>query len=307
MTGKGRPQNFTLRQLDIFVAAARSGSFALAADRFGISQPAVSDHVRTLEHHLGQRLFDRRRGTTAMLTQAGEELLERAIGLLSASDSLRHERPARARDERALVRLSVTPRIRDAYVKPLLARLFRELPGVDVTLCPAMALHRCTGALEAGEIDLIVGSTDRLPPDLPNMHILHAVPLVMIAAPPVAARIALGDPALAQMPIILPSYAQAAESWLQAQLRQGSLHRRRPIRFVEFTDVIQTLVEEEAALAILLEEEIGPAIAAGRFIRLGPRLEPMLRVIARSPRAPRAAEALEKMLIHAIGSRPVSA
>jgi len=299
MGARGRPNSFTLRQLDIFVSAAQSGSFALTADRFGISQPAVSDHIRTLENHLGQRLFDRRRGTTALLTRAGEELLERAVGLLSASDSLRQE-PVPTFDERTTVRLAVTARVRDAYVKPLLARIFRELPNLDVTLRPGLPAAAWHAALNAGEVDLVVGSADR-PPDLPNMHILQAVPLALVASPTIAARIARGEPALDETPILLPSYAKGAEPWIEMQLAQGGMHRRRPIRFVEFSDVIQNLVEDGLALAILLEEEIGPDIASGRFTRMGPRLEPMLRIIARSPHAPRAAEALERMLIHMIG------
>lgn len=303
MSVRGRPNNFTLRQLDIFVSAAQCGSFALTADRFGISQPAVSDHIRTLEKHLGQHLFDRRRGTTAVLTRAGEELLARATGLLSASESLRQETPPHIAEGRSIVRLAVTPRVRDTYVKPMLARIFRDLPNLDVQICPPVPIAACATALEAGELDLVVTACARPPSNLPNLHILRSMPLALIAAPAVAAGIAAGEPGLDDMPILMPSYAQTAGAWLDAQLARAGRHQRRPIRFVEFSDVIQTLVEDGLALAILLEEEVGPDIARGRFMRLGTRLEPMLRIIVRSPHAPRAAQALERMLIHAMGER----
>jgi len=303
MGARGRSNSFTLRQLDIFVSAAQTGSFALAADRFGISQPAVSDHIRTLETHLGQRLFDRRRGTTPLLTTAGEELLERAIGLLSASDTLWHGTPVEILEEPTAVRLAVTSRVGEGYIKPVLARIFRELPHLDIELRPPIPLGHWSAALEFGEVDLVIGATDRLPADIPNLHVLQSVPLSLVAAPAIAARMAQGDATLETMPIVLPSYAQSARPWFETQLATGGLHRRRPLRFVEFSDVIQGLVEDGLALAILLDEEIRPAIVAGRFVRLNPRLEPMLRVIARSPRAPQAAEAVEQMLIHAIGDQ----
>src|SRR4051794_16402744 len=69
---------YTFRQLEIFTEAARDCNFARAADRLGVSQPAISDHIRALERNLGSQLFVRRRGTTATLTLAGERLREEA-------------------------------------------------------------------------------------------------------------------------------------------------------------------------------------------------------------------------------------
>ena len=43
--------------LRVFEAAARSGSFARAAEELGISAGAVSQHIRTIEEFAGQPLF----------------------------------------------------------------------------------------------------------------------------------------------------------------------------------------------------------------------------------------------------------
>ncbi|MGB0847363.1 MAG: LysR substrate-binding domain-containing protein [Thiolinea sp.] len=58
------------RNLFVFEAAARLGSFTLAADELGMQQPSVSAAIKQLESGLGVRLFDRghRRIT---LTNAG--------------------------------------------------------------------------------------------------------------------------------------------------------------------------------------------------------------------------------------------
>src|SRR5690606_12045529 len=66
--------NFKLRQLQGFVAAAELGSFALAASRMSMTPPAFSQLIRELESSLGVSLFDR---TTRRLdlTAAGEQLL----------------------------------------------------------------------------------------------------------------------------------------------------------------------------------------------------------------------------------------
>ena len=59
-----------LRALTAFEAAARLGSFRLAAGELGITRSAVSHQVKSLEQRLGMQLF-RRDARRAELTQAG--------------------------------------------------------------------------------------------------------------------------------------------------------------------------------------------------------------------------------------------
>ena len=56
-----------------FEAAARLGSFTQAAQSLCITQSAVSRHVKTLEEHLGCRLFERS-GSRLALTDTGRRL-----------------------------------------------------------------------------------------------------------------------------------------------------------------------------------------------------------------------------------------
>jgi molybdate transport repressor ModE-like protein len=78
----------TLRQLEALDTIAREGSFRAAARALGVSQVAVSDHVRQLEMRLGISLFERARGGKARLSTAGEVALQRARLVLSDCDAL---------------------------------------------------------------------------------------------------------------------------------------------------------------------------------------------------------------------------
>lgn len=70
-----------LRQLEIFVKVAEFKSFSKAAQALRLTQPTISEHIRTLEQELGVRLLDRL-GRGAEATRAGQLLLSHATRML---------------------------------------------------------------------------------------------------------------------------------------------------------------------------------------------------------------------------------
>ena len=82
----------TVRFLRTFVAVARHGSFAAAAERVALTQAAVSLQMRALEAELRRDLFDRS-GRTVTLNAHGRALLPQAeylLGLYDAAGTLHH-------------------------------------------------------------------------------------------------------------------------------------------------------------------------------------------------------------------------
>ena len=74
-------RSLTLRQMQIFVTAARHASFVRAAEELCLSQPAVSMQIKQLESVVGFPLFERvNRQVT--LTEAGDQLLHHASRIL---------------------------------------------------------------------------------------------------------------------------------------------------------------------------------------------------------------------------------
>ena len=75
------------RQLAAFCAVVERKSFSLAAERLGVSQPAVSLQIRALEERVGRQLLDRS-GRRVEPTEAGARLYRDAQRLLALEEQL---------------------------------------------------------------------------------------------------------------------------------------------------------------------------------------------------------------------------
>jgi len=151
-----------LRHLTYFVAVAEKLNFSRAAEALHVAQPAVSQQIRALEQDLGVPLFDRV-GKRVRLTEAGHAFLPHARQILAAVEAARHE----ILEHGALTRGSTslgTPSTVSTHLLPnLLTRFQRVHPGLEVTLREA-GTESLLKAVEAGELDLAIVSTDVLPP-----------------------------------------------------------------------------------------------------------------------------------------------
>jgi len=122
----------TVRQLQIFDAAARALSFSRAAEALRLTQPAVSMQIRQLEHFAGVPLFERA-GRRLHLTDAGEELVLHARAVLHALDEADEAFAAMKGLRGGRVRLAVVSTAK--YFAPrLIARFAQTHPGVEVRL-----------------------------------------------------------------------------------------------------------------------------------------------------------------------------
>jgi DNA-binding transcriptional LysR family regulator len=78
------------RQLAAFCAVVERKSFSQAAERLGVTQPAVSLQIRSLEQRLGRQLLDRS-GRRVEPTEAGLRLYASAQRLLALEEHLLEE------------------------------------------------------------------------------------------------------------------------------------------------------------------------------------------------------------------------
>ncbi|MGI6851381.1 LysR family transcriptional regulator [Mesorhizobium sp. 1B3] len=124
-------KDLNLGQLRTFADVVELGSFSAAAERAGISQPAVSLQIRQLERQLGVRLVERV-GRRAQATPAGHDLLAHAARI--------QEEVARAIEATVPHRRGAAGRIRIGtgataciYLLPrVLKQLKEDMPGLEI-------------------------------------------------------------------------------------------------------------------------------------------------------------------------------
>ena len=195
-----------LRQLQAFCCAARFRSMTRAAEQLLISQPAVSLHVRELEHELGTVLFERN-GPRIVLSPAGERFYELAVPLLEGMDGLDCEL-ARKLDDLDSGELRVASG--DGGANFVLPRAFRRLrrdhPGIRVHL-RVCRLGVGLDLLLAEEVELVLGVGESVSTEFEYRPVLSH-DLVLITPPdhPLAGRDSVSPEEIVGNPVVVPEF-----------------------------------------------------------------------------------------------------
>jgi DNA-binding transcriptional LysR family regulator len=147
----------TLLQLKSFVAVVDQGGFTQASRLLGLSQPAVSRAVATLEKDLGVTLLARRRDGVA-LTEAGSLALTHARQAVRHLTLMRTEVAALSGDLTGTLSLASLPSVTATLVAPQLQAFAARHPTVTIRLLEGSEQEvrdwLDQGAAEAGVVSL---------------------------------------------------------------------------------------------------------------------------------------------------------
>ena len=121
------------RQLAAFCAVVEKSSFSQAAERLGVTQPAVSLQVRALEERLGQTLLDRS-GRRVEPTEAGLRLYRSAQRMLALEEQLYDEVGAESGELQGTLAIGASTGPGAHLVPLLLCEFQRDHPDLRVAL-----------------------------------------------------------------------------------------------------------------------------------------------------------------------------
>src|SRR5215218_2044775 len=146
----------TLRQLQYLVTVVDEGSFARAAPALYVSQPTLSQQVRTLEAEVGGPLLERlARGVRP--TPAGEAFLPAARAALAAAERARHSARMVLELEAGELEIATVGTVALGLLPPILRRWRRRHPARTVRLREHRDGPVLAEAVAQGSADLGIG------------------------------------------------------------------------------------------------------------------------------------------------------
>ncbi|UFS70063.1 LysR family transcriptional regulator [Geomonas sp. RF6] len=122
-----------LKQLEVFLAVAESGSFSKGAESCFITQSTVSQHISALENEFGLKLLDRT-GKGALPTAGGKVLMERAKRVVDAAREIPVALARFKGVEDAELKIGGSSIPGEYLIPTLLPLLSARFPGITVTV-----------------------------------------------------------------------------------------------------------------------------------------------------------------------------
>ncbi|PXA87872.1 LysR family transcriptional regulator [Nostoc sp. 3335mG] len=153
---QARAAALTSTQVSAHVAIANGKSFRAAAERLGISEPAIQRTARELERMMGVPLY-RRDGKALDVTGDGFLLASR-MQLALAEIAQAHDEIAMAQGRASgRIRLGCLPLMPKRVLAPALGRLLHRFPRVETSLEEG-SYDRLSTALRQGRLDMLIGA-----------------------------------------------------------------------------------------------------------------------------------------------------
>ncbi|HEY6097933.1 MAG TPA: LysR family transcriptional regulator [Anaeromyxobacter sp.] len=254
-----------LGRLRTFHALAETLHFGRAAERLGVTQPAVSQQIAALEKQLGAALFERI-GRRVYLTPAGQVLAGEAPKVLAAASRAEDAVAGASRGEvgRLRVGASTTPGI---YLLPgVLGRFRARFPRVELRFGIANS-SRIEALAVGNELDLAVCGFRPSHEELFEIE-LGEDDVVAVASPALvgsARRIAAAD--LARWPYVAREAGSATRATVEAALSELGV---RPAPAFELPSPEALLRAAEAGLgyAFVSAQAARAARETRRLVRL---------------------------------------
>ncbi|BEL76682.1 MULTISPECIES: LysR family transcriptional regulator [Serratia] len=276
--------NYSLKQLRVFVAVARHGSFSRAGEAIGLTQSAVSHSVKELEAEVGVRLLDR---TTreVVLTDAGLRLANRVERLLDELQAALLDARSFGVQRSGTVRVATSQTISAHLMPQCIAAGEREYPEIRIMLRD-QAQQQVLHSVRNAEVDFGIVVDPLQAVDLECEAVLHE-PFLLLCRDdhPFAAQQEVRWSALNGCRLVLQDYASGSRPLIDSALRQQGVEAQ----------VVQE-IGHPATLFPMVAEGIGisifPALALPlpeggrlRVRRLVPEINRALMLVRRKNRS----------------------
>lgn len=282
----------TSTQIRAFVALARKGSYAEAAEHIGVATASIHRAIADLSLALGERLVERR-GRHVSLTRKGEARA-RAFGLAMAELRSGFAEVAEWQGQSSgRIVIGAMPLSRARWLPRATLAFARRRPGLPIAVIEG-SYAELVGPLRDGDIDLLLGALrpDAQIPDLVQSPAFIDRPqIAMRRGHPLAGDGQITPDVLASYPWVLPSSDTPLYGYWR-EMMTGS--RSAPDVAIECGSVltIRELLLETDMLTLLSPDQLRVEIEAGLHVCAEPPrpIERTIGVTARRDWRPTSAQ-----------------
>lgn len=268
------------KQLAAFCAVVERKSFSQAADRLGVTQPAVSLQIRSLEERLGQRLLDRS-GRRVEPTEAGVRLYKGAQRLLALEQQLVEELVDESEGElRGELAIGAATGPGATVVPILLCEFQREHPEVRIELTISDT-QSVIEAVARRDLELgVVGATPRHRSVTYEPFFQDEVVLVCPPQHPLAGRTISIDDLRTETLIVMQEGAGVRQVIEDELRRAGTRLRDLDVRLVlGLQESVKSAVEAGFGVTFISRAAVTNELAAGTLATARVRdLEPVREI-----------------------------
>lgn len=256
----------TLRQLEIFLAVARTEHVTEAAKELHLSQSAVSAALAELTEQLGGPLFDRE-GRRIVRNERGRRLQEEAADLLQRAHDL--QRSLRGdREVRGRLRVGASSTIGMYLLPEQIARFAAAHDGVDVDLeignSAAIEEKLVARSLDLGFIE---GPSQRAELEAVPWRVDELAVFVQKGDPLARRRRRLAVPELAQLRWVSREAGSGTRAVFEAALRTHDVQVPTAVT-MGHSEAVKAAVRAGLGVGCLSTLAIRAELAAGEFVRL---------------------------------------
>lgn len=169
-----------MRKLQHAVVLADCSSYVEAARLLGLSQPALSRSIQSLEQSIGFRLFERSRAGLNM-TEAGAFYIENARGLMHDFANLQSLASELACGEAGEIAIGLAPFAASLFLPGVLLDFMHRRPEVSVTMSVQPANQLLQSLLDE-DLSFFVGASALIPnnPSVTSAALVNVEPCLLV-------------------------------------------------------------------------------------------------------------------------------
>ena len=191
-----------LRHLHYFIAVAEELHFSRAAERLHISQPPLSQQIRSLEDELGVKLFERTK-RQVQLTEAGKVFLERSYLVLAQLEQAIEVTQRIGRGEVGRLAIGFVGSATYTVLPDILSVFREQFPAVELRLHELTTVQQIQ-AMHHKQIDIGIVRSAIIEPGLSTECVLQeSLVLALPETHPLSAQTKVSLSALADESFIL--------------------------------------------------------------------------------------------------------